>query len=44
MLRGRQERFGFDSVLGLRTIVVMQGNLALVFPFFRQRITSLCLR
>ena len=42
-LCGRQQRFGFDSVFCLRTIVVMQGNLASVFPLFRQRITSLCL-
>jgi hypothetical protein len=41
MLRGRQQRFRFDSVFRLRTIFVMQGNLASVFPLFSQDFTSL---
>ncbi len=40
VLRGRQQRLRFDGVFCLRTIVVLQGNLASVFPLLSQIVTS----
>lgn len=31
---GRQQRLGFHRILGLRTVLVMEWNLAFVFFFF----------